>query len=105
MPREPVDVGRLLDEGRWESAQKLFVFLTALTIIFDGVDNQLLGIALPAIMKEWELGRPEFAPIVSAGYAGMMLGGAVAGVLGDRIGRRAALLTSVGVFGVMTFAA
>jgi AAHS family 4-hydroxybenzoate transporter-like MFS transporter len=76
----------------------------ATTIVFDGVDNQLLGIALPSLMAEWQLPRAAFAPVISLGYVGMMIGGAVAGILGDRIGRRAALLGSVALFGVTTSA-
>jgi AAHS family 4-hydroxybenzoate transporter-like MFS transporter len=64
----------------------------------------LLGIALPSLMAEWKLPRSAFAPVISLGYVGMMIGGAIAGVLGDRIGRRAALLGSVALFGVMTSA-
>ena len=37
-----VDVGRLLDEGRWSTYQRWLVFVTAITIVFDGVDNQLM---------------------------------------------------------------
>src|SRR6516165_1708519 len=59
------DVGRALDEGHWSRYQKLLVGLTALTIIFDGVDNQLLGIAIPAFMREWGAARATFAPVVS----------------------------------------
>ena len=40
-----VDVGALLDEGQWGGYQKLLVVATALTIILDGLDNQLLGAA------------------------------------------------------------
>ena len=47
-----IDVGALLDEGRWSVSQKLLVAGTALTIIFDGLDNQLLGAAIPAMMRE-----------------------------------------------------
>ena len=72
--------------------------------MFDGVDNQLLGIALPSLMAEWKLPRSAFAPVISLGYVGMMIGGAIAGMLGDRIGRRTALLGSVALFGVMTSA-
>ncbi len=50
---QTVDVGKLLDGGHWSSRQKFFVFLTALTIVFDGIDNQLLGIAIPAMMRDW----------------------------------------------------
>jgi AAHS family 4-hydroxybenzoate transporter-like MFS transporter len=101
----PVDVGRLMDEGRWGGYQKWLVFLTALTIIFDGIDNQLLGIVIPTVMNEWSVPRTAFASVVSLGYAGMMIGGAIAGLAGDRIGRRGALLGSMVVFGIMTLGA
>lgn len=100
----PIDVARLIDEGRWTAYQKWLLALVAVTIVFDGVDNQLLGIALPAVMAEWALPRSAFAPVISLGYLGMMIGGALAGMIGDRVGRRTALLGSVVVFGVMTAA-
>jgi MFS transporter, AAHS family, 4-hydroxybenzoate transporter len=103
-PQTQTDVGRLLDEGEWGRQQKLFVSLTALTIVFDGVDNQLLGIAVPAIMRDWTLPRSAFAPVLASGMIGMMLGGALAGVVGDRFGRRIALIGSVIVFGLLTAA-
>ena len=53
----PIDVERILNEGRWTGYQRWLVFLTALTIIFDGFDNQLLGVALPTIMREWSVTR------------------------------------------------
>lgn len=99
-----VDVGRILDEGRWTAYQKWLVFLTALTIIFDGFDNQLLGVALPTIMQEWGVGRGAFAPVVSLGYLGMMIGGTLAGMAGDRFGRKIALLACMVIFGVTTLA-
>ena len=43
-----VDVGAAIDEGRWTGYQKLLIFGTALTIILDGVDNQLLPNAIPS---------------------------------------------------------
>ena len=42
-----VNVGAVLDEGRWTGYQKLLILGTALTIILDGVDNQLLPNAFP----------------------------------------------------------
>jgi MFS transporter, AAHS family, 4-hydroxybenzoate transporter len=99
-----IDIGHIFDEGRWSRHQKFFVFLTALTIVFDGIDNQLLGIAVPAMMRDWSLPRTAFAPVLAAGMIGMMAGGALAGILGDRLGRRSALIGSVFVFGVLTVA-
>jgi MFS transporter, AAHS family, 4-hydroxybenzoate transporter len=98
----PIDVDRVLNEGRWTGYQQWLVFLTALTIIFDGFDNQLLGVALPTIMREWSVTRGSFAPVVSLGYLGMMIGGTLAGYAGDRIGRRNALLGCMALFGAAT---
>ena len=98
----PVDIERVLNEGRWTGYQQWLVFLTALTIIFDGFDNQLLGVALPTIMREWGVTRGAFAPVVSLGYLGMMIGGTLAGYAGDRIGRRNALLWCMVIFGAAT---
>lgn len=105
MTKATLDVGRTIDEGRWGGYQRWLIFLTALTIVFDGIDNQLLGVVIPTIMGEWELPRSAFFPIVSFGYFGMMLGGGLAGLVGDRFGRRTALLGSMLVFGVTTLGA
>jgi AAHS family 4-hydroxybenzoate transporter-like MFS transporter len=98
----PIDVDRILNESRWTGYQQWLVFLTAVTIIFDGFDNQLLGVALPTIMREWSVTRGAFAPVVSLGYLGMMIGGTLAGYAGDRIGRRDALLGCLALFGTAT---
>jgi len=100
-----IDIGDVLNTSRLTGYQRWVVFLTALTIVFDGIDNQLLGIVIPTLMREWGVPRTAFAPLVSLGYLGMMIGGAIAGVAGDRFGRRTALLGSMAVFGVMTLAA
>lgn len=97
-----VDVGHVLDEGAWSGYQKLLIFFAALTIIFDGADNQLLSVAIPRLTEEWGLARKDFSPVAAAGLVGMMLGGAIGGVLGDRIGRRKPLIASVFIFATMT---
>ena len=99
-----VDVGVVLDEGRWSGYQKLLILGTALTIILDGIDNQLLANAIPSMMKEWVLPRGAFSTALALGPLGMMLGGVFGGMLGDRIGRRTALLSSVMAFAALTFA-
>jgi AAHS family 4-hydroxybenzoate transporter-like MFS transporter len=99
------DVGALLDEGGWSGYQQLLVAATALTIIFDGLDNQLLSAAIPAMMAEWALPRSAFASVLAAALVGMMVGGFLGGYLGDRLGRRVALLGSVASFGALTVGA
>src|SRR3954470_7478762 len=86
-PTGAIDAGRLLDEGRRSGYQTLLIVATALTIILDGVDNQLLPNAIPALIKEWGQARPAFTSALAIGPFGMMLGGLLAGLIGDRYGR------------------
>jgi AAHS family 4-hydroxybenzoate transporter-like MFS transporter len=99
-----IDVGRVLDEGRWSGYQKLLIAGTALAIILDGTDNQLLGNVIPTLMREWSLPRAAFATVLAIGPLGMMIGGAAGGMLGDRVGRKSALLCSVIAFAIPTLA-
>jgi MFS transporter, AAHS family, 4-hydroxybenzoate transporter len=98
----PVDVATVIDESRFSPYQKLVVGATALLIILDGADNQLLPNAIPAMMREWDLPRAAFADASAAAPVGMILGGLLGGIVGDRIGRRAALFASVISFAVLT---
>lgn len=99
-----IAVGPLLDEGKWTGYQKLLIFGTALTIILDGVDNQLIGPTIPALKAAWNLGDDAFSWVAFAGPFGMMFGGLFGGLFGDKVGRRTALLTSVVSFAVVTLA-
>ncbi len=83
MPRT-IDVAELLDNGSWTTCQKLLTALTALAIVFDGFDIQILGFAVPSLVREWGVTRSDFGPVVAIGLAGMALGGPLAGYCGDR---------------------
>lgn len=97
-----VDIGRVLDEGPFTRMQKLVVLLAALAIVFDGFDGQLIGFAIPLLMKDWGVDRAAFGPVVAAGLVGMAVGMAAGGWLADRIGRRRVLATSCVLFGAVT---
>lgn len=56
------------------------------------------------MMTAWGVPRSAFASVMASGFLGMMLGGAGAGVVGDRFGRRVALTGSMVVFGAATLA-
>jgi len=100
--RQAIDVGQSIDNGPWTSFQKVAVLLAALSILFDGFDGQLIGYAIPVIMREWNVSSASFAPVVAIGLVGMGVGAACAGYVCDRFGRRRAIIGSVLLFGVAT---
>ena len=99
-----IDVGALLDHGPWTAQQKRWTILAALAIIFDGFDIQILGFAIPSLIREWHVARSAFGPVLALGLAGMAAGSPLAGYVGDRIGRRTALIGCVSLFGLATIA-
>jgi len=99
-----VDVGALLDHSPWTAQQKRWTILAALAIIFDGFDIQILGFAIPSLIREWHVARAAFGPVLALGLAGMAVGSPLAGYVGDRFGRRTALIGCVGLFGLATIA-
>ncbi|MDB5702859.1 MAG: transporter [Sphingomonadales bacterium] len=101
----PVDVGALIDGRGWSKLQLSVVALCAAAIALDGFDNLTLGFVIPALIKEWGVTKAAFAPLIAATIIVMCIGTAIAGRLGDRLGRRPVLIGSVVLFGTMTLAA
>jgi len=97
-----VDIGGVLDNGVFTTVQKIVVLLAALSIVVDGFDGQLIGFAIPVLIKEWHIARGALAPVVAAGLIGMGIGSACAGLFADRFGRRWAIIGSLLVFGIAT---
>ena len=89
---------------RWSWRSRGVLLLLALAILFDGVDNQVLGLVAPAILAEWQLDKGVFAPVLAVGQFGMMIGTLLGGLWGDRVGRKHALMCCVFLFGATTLA-
>src|SRR5258708_17754086 len=96
------DLSTLLDKGPWTSYQKAVVTLTASAVVFDGLDIQIIGYAIPAISHSWGLAKSVFASVLAAGLCGVAIGSALGGIIGDRIGRRPALILNVFFFALAT---
>jgi MFS transporter, AAHS family, 4-hydroxybenzoate transporter len=99
-----VDLGQLLDAAPWSGYQKYVVSLVAAALLFDGLDGQVLGLAIPALIEDWGVTRADLAPVVAAGLIGMCFGTAIGGWAADRIGRKWSLVGSVALFGLATAA-
>lgn len=96
------DAKGLLDDAPMSSFQVWTVLMIAATVVLDGLDNQMLGLAAPSLLKEWAIGREALGFVFALGFVGMAIGTLTAGYIGDRFGRRGALLMGVAVFGLAT---
>lgn len=100
--RSSADIGTILDQGNWSGLQKVVAGLAALAVLIDGIDNQLIGFAIPVLIKEWHVTRGDFAPVVACELIGMAIGSVFAGRIADQLGRRWAVLGSLVLLGVAT---
>lgn len=104
IPGQVIDVTALI-EGRplgWYVAKLILV--SWLVTFFDGYDMNVFGYAAPYLGPAYHLDKVMLGTVSSAGLAGLLFGAALFGYLGDRIGRRAALIIATATFGSLTLA-
>jgi AAHS family 4-hydroxybenzoate transporter-like MFS transporter len=64
---------------------------------------QTLSFAAPAILREWNVSRADFGPVLSAHLFGYMFGALILSVFGDRLGRKNIIVAGAAIFGIFTF--
>ena len=94
-----------LIEGTLARPQILIAIYLCSLMFLEGYDMQTLSFAAPAILREWNVSRAEFGPVLSAHLMGYLVGAIVLSFRGDRLGRRNVILGGVGFFSIFTFAA
>jgi len=102
MNRDQVDLADVLDRQGWTPSKFLVVFLAAFAVVLDGFDVQILSFAAPDLVEDWGIGKSALGPIFAISFVGMAVGTFGGGWLGDRLGRRGAILISVGLFAITT---
>jgi len=101
-PGGVTDISRTIDAGAWSPYQIAAVFIAALAIILDGFANQALPASIPMLVKMWHVSRDDFTIVSIMGYAGMMIGTILFGIVGDKAGRRPTLMGCVLLFAIPT---
>ena len=79
-------------------------FLCMLAQVFDGFDISAIGMAVPALIKTWGVPGPAFANTFVMSSVGIMIGALTSGPVGDKIGRKPVLLTSLILLGLSSLA-
>lgn len=90
--------GELLAPVRWTRAQWMLLLVLCTVLALDALDVSMVGVALPSIGNELNLGTESLQWIVSAyvlGYGSLLLLG---GRMADLLGRRRIFLIALSVF-------
>src|SRR5271169_4673359 len=100
-----VAVSRLLDERGLSSFHIKLLIWSLFIVLIDGYDIGAIAFALPSLIKQWGISPRDVGPVLSASLVGILFGSAIFGFVGDRYGRRTALISANLLFGIFTFIA
>jgi len=98
-----VHVSRLLDERGISGFHIQLIVWSVLIALFDGYDISAIALAAPHLVREWHVERSSLGPVLAASNIGVLFGSMIFGWIGDRYGRKSALIQSLLVFGVFTW--
>ncbi|WP_299071102.1 MFS transporter [Accumulibacter sp.] len=100
--RATLDCNEIIDSQRVGFPLLSIGALALLVMVTDGFDVAVMGYVAPELLREWGLSAENMVPALSATIIGMMIGGPLAGIMGDRFGRRPVLISCLIWLGILT---
>ena len=104
MSAAALNVNDVVDGQKLTGTSLAFFLVAMLTLISDGFDLAAMGYIAPELVKEWGMPPARLVPAFSAGIIGMLIGGPLLGMFGDRLGRKRVIVAGLVVIGVTTLA-
>lgn len=90
-----------LPVGRWHTRARLIL---GASLFFDAIDLLSITFALPVLVEAWGMSPQQVGLVLSAAYAGQVIGAIGAGALSERFGRLAVANATIAVFSAMSLA-
>ena len=87
-----IQLSRLLDERGLGAFQVRLLIWSILIAVIDGYDITAISFAAPHLVASWGVERNALGPVLSASNFGILFGAAIFGFIGDRYGRKTAVL-------------
>jgi putative MFS transporter len=88
-----------IDTASATSFHRLLFLILLGAVVADAMANSVLGVVLAPLAGEFQLSNTLAGALASVKFAGMALGGSVAGLVSDRLGRRPVFGASMVVWG------
>ena len=98
------NIATLVEEQKTGRFAVGLLFWCFLIMLMDGYDQTAVSFAAPAIIKSWHVARGGFGTVFGAGLFGTLIGSFIFGYLGDRLGRKKAIIIGSVCFGLLTYA-
>src|SRR6202161_2383483 len=100
-----VQVSHFLDQRGLGAFQIKLIIWSVLLAMIDGYDTGAIAFAAPSLIKEWHIAPKALGLVLSASNIGVLFGSQIFGLIGDRFGRKTALILANLLFGIFTFIA
>ena len=98
-----VQVSHLLDEYGLGAFQIKLIFWSTLIALIDGYDIGAIAFAAPHLIHDWHIPPKSLGLVLTASNFGVLFGSQIFGWIGDRYGRKTALIACNILFGIFTW--
>ena len=99
-----IQVDELVDGQQLGWFNLNLLFWSFLAMFADGYDISVMPFAAHDLSKLWHIGPKLLTPLLTASNYGVLLGAPLLGYIGDRYGRKTAIITGSAIVGVSTLA-
>jgi AAHS family 4-hydroxybenzoate transporter-like MFS transporter len=100
-----VQVSHFLDQHGLGSFQIKLIVWSVLIAMIDGYDIGAIAFAAPHLIADWHVAPKALGLVLSASNIGVLFGSQIFGWIGDRYGRKTALIAANLLFGILTYIA
>ena len=104
MVSETISIEQLIDEQRLGRFNLNLLVWSFLAMFADGYEITAMAFAAPELVRLWDLDTASLGPVFSASLVGIFFGAPLLGYVGDRYGRKAAIILGCLICGFSTLA-
>lgn len=98
MNTDTIKKSEKLNKDSEKKVRKNAIILAAMGAFLDGYDLLIIGVVLLTLIPQWNLSLAATGTLTASAFLGMIIGGAVFGVVADKIGRRAVFILDMTIF-------